>query len=198
MVSFFAVPWHGMNGHHNVTTWDGHSDGYGWLWSFRSPEVIPYGPDGMKIYQSESHDGRITNVPCYPCCDQSSNLAMYPWDHLDELNAGHQNLKAGQENGLKWDASRKFFRTIGLIQVYPLLHHDFPPISMANFNGHSMVDGFALSFLKSAHLMESCYPSGPCKSCCAFEKRTDANSTQCDPFQPVVKVLISVCVCIYI
>ena len=117
---------------------------------------------------------------------------------MDELNAGHQNLKAGQENGLKWDASRKFFRTIGLIQVYPLLHHDFPPISMANFNGHSMVDGFALRFLKSAHLMESCYPSGPCKSCCAFEKRTDANSTQCDPFQPVVKVLISVCVCIYI
>ena len=138
MVSFFAVPWHGMNGHHNVTTWDGHSDGYGWLWSFRSPEVIPYGPDGMKIYQSESHDGRITNVPCYPCCDQSSNLAMYPWDHLDELNAGHQNLKAGQENGLKWDASRKFFRTIGLIQVYPLLHHDFPPISMANFNGRRL------------------------------------------------------------
>ena len=61
---------------------------------------------------------------------------------MDELNAGHQNLKAGQENGLKWDASRGFFRTIGLIQVYPLLHYDFPPISMANFNGHSMVDGF--------------------------------------------------------
>ena len=61
---------------------------------------------------------------------------------MDELNAGHQNLKAGKENGLKWDASRWFFRTIGLIQVYPLLHHDFPPISMANFNGHSMVDGF--------------------------------------------------------
>ena len=151
MVGFFAVPWHGMNGHHNVM-------------------------------------------------DQSwtSHLAMYPWDHLGELNAGHQILKAGQENGLRWDASRGFFRTIGLIQVYPLLHHDFPPISMANFNEHSMVDGFALRFLKSAHSMESCYPSGPCKICCAFKKRTDANSTQCDPFSASYeKVLISVCVCIY-